>query len=157
MFDVEIRLSFSFRKMRLNVWFMCVCVNWSWYYMVMYILMSKYLLFQARWSCMNERLLWYLYLCTLTCSSFCLYWDLLNPNELLIWIELNCCLFLCIQPCKNYARSLWWTYYKQNREAINFNGAGPKKLWHGTLSIPVRTILKPRGCINALTATCPSA
>ena len=34
-------------------------------------------------------LLWYLYLFTLTCLSFFVYWDLLNPNQLLNWIELN--------------------------------------------------------------------
>ena len=38
-------------------------------------------------TCMNDWLLRYLYLFTSTCSPFFVYWDLLNPNKLLNWIE----------------------------------------------------------------------
>ena len=85
MFDAQIGLSLSFRKMRLNVWFMMfVSINLDilWW---CFFQMSEYLLFDARLSCMNDWFLWYLYLFTLTCSSFFVYWDLLNPNKLLNW------------------------------------------------------------------------
>ena len=85
MFDAQIGLSLSFRKMRLNVWFMMfVSINLDILWWCIFQ-MSEYLLFHARLCCMNDWLLWYLYLFTLTCSSFFVYWDLLNPNKLLNW------------------------------------------------------------------------
>ena len=90
MFDAQIGLSLSFRKMRLNVWFMMfVSINLDILWWCIFW-MSEYLLFHARPSCMNDWLLRYLYLVTLACSYFFAYWDLLNPNKLLSWIELNC-------------------------------------------------------------------
>ena len=88
MFDTQIGVSLSFRKMRLTVWFMMfVSINLDILWWCIFW-MSEYLLFHARPSCTNDWLLWYLYLFTLTCSSFFVYWDLLNPNKLLNWIEL---------------------------------------------------------------------
>ena len=88
MFDAQIGMSPIFRTMILNVWFMMiVSINLDiWWWCI--FLMSEYLLFHARLSCMNDWLLWYLYLFTLTCSSFFVYCDLLNPDKLLDWIEL---------------------------------------------------------------------
>ena len=75
----------QFQKDKIECMIYDVCVNWSCYFMVMYLLMSEYLLAHARLSCMNDWLLGYSYLFTLTCSYFFLYWDLLNPNKLLNW------------------------------------------------------------------------
>ena len=89
MFDVQIGLSLSFRKMRLSVWLMMfVSINLDILWWCIF-LMSEYLLFHARLSCTNDWLLWYLYLFTLRCSSIFVYWDLLNLNKLSNRIESN--------------------------------------------------------------------
>ena len=54
-------------------------------------LLSEYLLLHARLPCMNNWLLLYLYVFTLTCSSFFVCWDLLNLNKQLNWICGVCC------------------------------------------------------------------
>ena len=86
LFDVKKLSVPQFQKDEIECMIYDVYVNWSWYFMVMYLFMSEYILFHARLPCMNDWLLYYLNLFILLCSSFFVYWDLLNPNKLLNWI-----------------------------------------------------------------------
>ena len=122
MFDAQIGLSHSFRKMRLNYDLWCLCqLILIFYGDVSFKCLNIY--FSMPDCCMNDWLLWYLYLFTLTCSSFFVYWDLLNPNRLLNWTELHnspltflvlsCALPSCDGTCEI------WTWYQMG-DAFNW-------------------------------------
>ena len=106
----------SFRKMRLNVWFMMfVSINLDILWWCIFQ-MSEYLLFHARLSCMNDLLLWYLYLFTLICSSVFVYWDLLNPKKLLNTLNTTVLTFCVILIPGQVALIVWLLVLKYERQ-----------------------------------------